>query len=379
MNRKANVVIFSSGITEQNGILQVVRDGLEMRGHQCMGWRELFSNANDIHNIALLPMLIKKIPTFDYALLICEGHDKTSMRRGKMSRDYLTMRDNVLFEIGLCCMGIGLSRVMLLTDHDVRLPEDLLGADGDAAIPRFMYDARISESYKKASGDIAAYMEWLDSTSKELSDYIYKTQDVLDPVVVGSASAIACSYATNFILRLLEHITEGIYLEAHNPASKTVFHLSQIYVTILIPEIFSPAEIEESRHLFEQLRAGAVDARSRRVEFRYAMQKDGSIHIYDYPTNIVTAYTVSKIILGLYADDAEDADAQERFVAKELDLFCVSLKRLLGKDHQFIAYTIQNFYSRETEEIRNTIIERISDVVDHRLEIRTAYGNRPDV
>ena len=109
------------------------------------------------------------------------------------------------------------------------------------------------------------------------------------------------------------------------------------------------------------------------------MQKDGSIHIYDYPTNIVTAYTVSKIILGLYADDAEDADAQERFVAKELDLFCVSLKRLLGKDHQFIAYTIQNFYSRETEEIRNTIIERISDVVDHRLEIRTAYGNRPDV
>ena len=37
--------------------------------------------AKDSRNISLLPMLVKKIPTFDFAVLICEGHDRTMVQR----------------------------------------------------------------------------------------------------------------------------------------------------------------------------------------------------------------------------------------------------------------------------------------------------------
>ena len=79
--RKINVVLFSSGYSEQNGILNKVISGLERKGYNVFCWRNLFQNAHKIDQIALLPILIKKIPTFDFAIIIGEGHDKTEMLR----------------------------------------------------------------------------------------------------------------------------------------------------------------------------------------------------------------------------------------------------------------------------------------------------------
>ena len=45
-----------------------------------------------------------------------------------------SMRDNVLFEIGLCSMALGLSRVILLTDSKVHMPDDLVGLNGQLAL-----------------------------------------------------------------------------------------------------------------------------------------------------------------------------------------------------------------------------------------------------
>ena len=125
--RRQNIILFSSGVSERNGILQYAKDMLTKQGYSCSYWRDLFRGANDSENIALLPMLIKKIPTFDFAILICEGHDETDMIRNGVVEHARTMRDNVLFEIGLCSMALGLNRVLLLTDGSVRLPEDLQG------------------------------------------------------------------------------------------------------------------------------------------------------------------------------------------------------------------------------------------------------------
>jgi len=132
-----NIVIFSSGISEQNGLTDSIKYTLDSMGYICVGWRDFFAGANHYDNIALLPMLIKKIPTFDFAVLIYEGHDTTHIFRGENSKVVRTMRDNVLFEIGLCAMAIGLNRTILVTDEDVHLPDDLYGKNGQIAIKRF--------------------------------------------------------------------------------------------------------------------------------------------------------------------------------------------------------------------------------------------------
>ena len=137
--RRQNVVLFSSGVSERQGILEHVKEALARIGYSCNCWRDLFSEANDVRNIALLPMLIKKIPTFDFAVLICEGHDETDMFRNGNMEHIHTMRDNVLFEIGLCSMALGLNRVILLTDCSVRLPEDLRGIGKETAIKVVSY------------------------------------------------------------------------------------------------------------------------------------------------------------------------------------------------------------------------------------------------
>ena len=79
--RKMNIVIFSSGVSEKEGILNNLINALDARGYNCFCWRDLFQNANTKNSIALLPMLIKKIPTFDFAILICEGHDNVTIFR----------------------------------------------------------------------------------------------------------------------------------------------------------------------------------------------------------------------------------------------------------------------------------------------------------
>ena len=146
-------------------------------------------------------------------------------------------------------------------------------------------------------------------------------------------------------------------------------------MTIIVPEIYTEASIEESRQYFESFQVGAVDARARQVEFRYVLRDDGTLHIYDYPTNIVTAYTVAKIILGLYADDTEDDNAQERFISKEIGLFINALKRLTARDHRFIHYTIENYYRSDPPERKMRMFRQICDVIDNRFSITVAKDN----
>ncbi|MBQ6119564.1 MAG: nucleotide-binding protein, partial [Clostridia bacterium] len=186
-----NIVLFSSGVSEKNGVLRALDTALEQRGYVCEYWRDLFANANDAKNIALLPMLIKKIPTFDYAVLICEGHDTTVMRRQGRSETVHTMRDNVLFEIGLCVMALGLSRTILVTDGDVHLPEDLTGVRQETAVKRIVYRGGDTRSWRQAGESLTAYLDSMESVSDEIGRYIRETGMILSPVVIGAASSTA--------------------------------------------------------------------------------------------------------------------------------------------------------------------------------------------
>ncbi len=127
LQRTQNVIIFSAGETLRSGLLGQICDRLECDQVHCVVYTELFAGAHDQDNIALLPGLMKKIPTFDFALIVAEGLDRLQHSDGSRHK---TMRDNALFELGMCVMALGASRVILLSEEDVHIPYDLAGLGG---------------------------------------------------------------------------------------------------------------------------------------------------------------------------------------------------------------------------------------------------------
>lgn len=359
--RKINVVLFSSGTSAEKGALKRVSEELEARGCNCFSWRELFQNAKNLH-VALLPMLIKKIPTFDFAVLLGEGHDMVTILRKGQKISVPVMRDNVLFETGLCTMALGMSRVILLTDPGVRLPEDLEGVRGvgvyHVTIPKWEPGVVFEEGLKVAVEKIIAYMDI--------------NRDLISPVVIGASASAAEGYATNFVMRVLEHLEEGF----RDKESGKVFHFSgkNVWFHIVIPEEYNLQIRRQAAEEQKLLHSGFVDtARYRAAEFHYRIEGE-QLHIWDYPTTLTTSYNTARMILDLDADDFCDERAQERFTAKELELFRATLKRLLCEE--YVADRIAFFYLQLSAEAREHMIETLMDIFKNRLEIVTYRGKK---
>ncbi len=364
--RKINIVIFSSGISEKSGTLDKFLKGLTKKGYNCFCWRDLFNDANNKDNIALLPMLIKKIPTFDFAVLICEGHDTTTIFRNNEHILVSSMRDNVLFEIGLCSMALGLSRVILLTDSKVHMPDDLVGINGDLALKNITFS---NNAIVKAIEDVDNHIlnnknnYNYQTVIEDIDNYINNNKKYISPVVIGAATSIAIGYANNFIVRLLEHILDGFISQNET----LVFKKENIFLHIIIPEIYDDNTIKRANEMQNKLKSGIIKtARHRELNFNYKID-NGNLHIYDYPTSLVTSYSTAKMILNIDADDGEDYFAEERFNSKELDLFIVTLKNILQED--YINQTIQLYYPDATCEYKKQMVENICYILENNFTI----------
>jgi len=350
--KNKNIVIFSSGVSENSGIVSDVCKVLTERNYKCSIWRNLFANAKDMNHIALLPMLIKKIPTFDYAVLICEGHDVTIMTRGTETTQFKTMRDNVLFEIGLCSMALGLNRTILVTDKDVRLPDDLTGVNNSLALKRIVFNEK-ETGIKNSADDVA----------KQIDEYIVSTGDELHQVVIGAAASSACGYVSNFLFRTLEHIEDDFCLD-----DKIVkIPKNKIFMHIILPERLNDETFEKIKKKKAELKKGTIaTARSRPADFDYMMKGD-ELHIIDYPTNISTSYDTAKIILEMDADDTLDSSAADRFTTKELNLFESTLYSLFNEN--YIRQTLKYFYPNADANVIQKMHNNIYDVISKRLTI----------
>lgn len=318
--RSQNIVLFSSGVSEREGISLAIRDALEAMGYSCSYWRELFRDAKDSRNISLLPMLVKKIPTFDFAVLICEGHDRTMVQRGEHGETVPTMRDNVLFEIGLCVMALGLPRVILVTDGQVRLPEDLMGPNNSLAVKQVCYCAADAASVQQAAANTARYIAGVPDACGQIQAYIEQNKACYSPVVVGAAANTACGYASNFVVRLLNGLDGTVTLEGLDRwnGERAALH-------VVLPQSLRQQTVPAADGLRKGRMAGAA---YRPLEFFYRMEGE-TLAIYDFPTSLATSYKTARMILQMEADDTGDQRAEQRFLAKELDLFEGTLRALL--------------------------------------------------
>lgn len=360
--KNKNIVIFSSGISEKHGITENIKNKLNKMGYSCVDWRGLFTYANKSESIALLPMLIKKIPTFDFAVLICEGHDTTCIYRGQNSETVKTMRDNVLFEIGLCAMAIGLSRTIIVTDTDVHLPDDLRGVDGNLALKQITFNEDIFSSDKtdKDAG--------FDTICEEIDKYIKGEGEYLHQVVIGAAASGACGYASNFICRVLERIEDGLTVFDGEEIKNVNISIDNVYMHIILPNNLDQNILSEIKGKQAALMRGRVSsARNRPAEINCFFDEDGALHIVDYPANVVTSYDTARMILQMDADDSPDVTASERFVEKELSLYESTLKTILNET--FISQVIEEHYADAIKSEKEKMFRNVVDVVKKRFTV----------
>ena len=356
MKNNHNIILFSSGVSEDSGLVAFVTADLQKRGFNCHCWRDLFRNSNDQNAIALLPTLIKKIPTFDFAILICEGHDRTVLLRNGTETAYKTMRDNVLFEIGLCSMALGMERVILLADEDVHLPEDLYGLHSELALQRIVLNTG-------SEGDIFHMLDQVEA-------YIWSKQMVYSPVVIGASASTASGYVTNFVFRCLDSIFDG-FTDVQS-GEWIVPDAQNLDMEIMIPYRFTSNTSRIARERQQHMRKAIIPgARRRNLEFNYI--KDGErIILRDYPTTLVTSYSTARTILNLKADDTSDPMAEQRFVAKELNLFEAALHALLERD--YLRRYLTHYHSDVNEsELTARQTQILQFLKDHVKVIREDY------
>lgn len=169
-----------------------------------------------MEQIALLPALLKKIPTFDFALIVAEGVDTVKLRG---SEECSAIRDNVIFELGLCTMALGAERVILLAEENVRIPEDLIGV-GKMGIEYVTFSSVDREATIGKVGEIIdkkadVLKERFMRQLSEIIEHINKNSEQVSPVFVGAAVSSAEAYFINFIVRLFENIDKGFSSREH--------------------------------------------------------------------------------------------------------------------------------------------------------------------
>ncbi len=277
---KKNIVIFSSGESERNGTLDRLTESLS-ESYNCYCWRDLFTYANHTDQIALLPTLLKKIPTFDFAILICEGHDEVRMHRNGHIEEAFAMRDNVLFETGLAIMGLGLLKTIIVADENVRLPDDLMGVNGNVAVHIVPLD-----------------MDNVPGMTKHIKEWIEQQEEIYAPVVVGASVSTAEGYLSNFILRLLVGWNDSV-IDCET-GEEFIVPLDKVKLYIYLSEDYYKNGVLQMNDKVGNLRRGRVHTPhfARDCEFNYRLVGD-CLEIYDYPTTMGTSYNTARIILNM--------------------------------------------------------------------------------
>lgn len=365
LHRKQNIIIFSAGETLRSGLLDKICEQLESDQVHCVIYTELFAGARDQDNIALLPGLMKKIPTFDFAMIVAEGVDMLHHSDGSQHK---TMRDNALFELGMCIMALGVSRVILLSEDDVHIPYDLAGLDGIGLKHITFQGDAVNAAIKKiqqAIDDAAdAPALPLATQVEEMLSHIQEKADEISPVFVGAAVSSAEAYFNNFLIRLLEHVD-------HDFAPKGASQDLRAFPDALEIEIVIPTNLNaQAKHAIRDYYAQAnmeeyiiPEAGARGLSFR-GRYEGNKLVIVDVPTSITASYAMVDSILNIESDSAYDPDAEERFIQKELDVYEYALRTLCRPD---VAVKRLGFLKDEAQ--KAAILEALGNVFITRQDL----------
>lgn len=173
--------IFIGSSSEGLWIAEEVKKKIE---YDCGDWLQCdIWNDGDVFKInrGTLDSLVKASRKYDYGIMIATSDD-LSIKRRIIHR---SMRDNVLFEMGLFLGSLGLDRAFLFTNKKVNIPSDFNGV------------TLIQYSTKK---DVAI-------KASELSRCLKESQNSY-PLKPLPSSALALGYYENYIVHLSRKLDE---------------------------------------------------------------------------------------------------------------------------------------------------------------------------
>lgn len=313
--KSAQVVIFSSG-SQRNTILKLSEE-LEKKNCNCTLWTNLFTRQNDNSKFALLPTLLKKIPTFDFAIILATPDDSVNRIRDGVEENFQCMRDNVIFEIGLCVIALGANRTIILQNESVHLFDDLIGVSGVNNT-----ETMLSASALGVKCFTYSDVKRLEQIYDPLVDYINSEMQVFSPVVIGAACSTAIGYYNMFIKR----IVRGLDSPDFAMKDKEVRVLVPLYIS---SSIFKDIDDYYADNGFSKMTRKMDSGRD--MSFYYKMENDSFI-VCDIPTSIGASYQMAQDILSIEAADIDDVDSEKRFLMKEANMFYLTLKKLLAEE-----------------------------------------------
>ena len=345
--RKQNIIFFSS-FNSLGFVNTLVNKLNESEFVNAISWQSCFKtmyeeNYEQKKSYPLFRFLNKNIPSFDFAVIV-SGKDNVFARNDK--GESLRMRDNIVFELGMCSMALGESRVILLHQKDVELFANL----GRGRAKEFF--SEIEEYHSTAltidNIQIKAF-EYTDNCDKtavndicqSIVEYVKDKAAEYDPVVVGAACSTASGYYGNFIERLAGALKKKSGFEKYD--------LEHIELHIVLPEFeIQENETQESLSLFLKdpkqasdemffsnpeygIQKRRVDDSGRSIEFAYKEGKD-KLYIVDIPTTILASYKTIHNIMKIADDVSKNEKTIAMYFAKEMNMFKSTLQKIIELD-----------------------------------------------
>ena len=179
---KARIFIGSS--TEGLPIAQRIKKYFEP-DYDCYIWNDGIFKYNE----GILETLIKSASLFDFGFMVFAADDVSRIR----DKEYITARDNVLFEYGLFLGRVGLDKAYIIKDKEVKIPSDIVG------INLLEYEMITEANNIKVPND--DFENHLSDLKKNIDEKV-----VLGYLGLFPSTVIAISYFENFVKLLTDEI-----------------------------------------------------------------------------------------------------------------------------------------------------------------------------
>ncbi|MGI6572578.1 MAG: TIR domain-containing protein [Fermentimonas sp.] len=274
--------IFIGSSREGLSVAEKIKDAIN---EKCQDWLdcELWNEGKVFSiNNGTLDSLIKASRKYDYGIFIASNDDTVSKRRKR----YKTMRDNVLFEMGLFLGSLGLNRAFLITHSEISLPSDFNGVT----------------MIRYSNNDIN------DDKINDIIAELNKTKNSFCLKPIPSAT-LAMGYYEDYIYPLLKNLSD-IQI--------------QFELEICIPKKLSKIEDQIAHYIKETSSSKVFNERP--TVYKYG----GSSNKYwDIPTTLKTLQQIIDLIIT--SEEIGKNQEKEEWIEYELRNFEGTLKVLIKK------------------------------------------------
>lgn len=216
------------------------------------------------NNKNTLETLLNEASLFDFGIMIATKDDFTA------SRDdiFETVRDNVVFELGLFLGRLGTNRAFVLQEKDAKLPSDLLGI----TIPRFEITGPLDSNY---------------DLNKEINNIIklIKSKITLGELGLLPSTVLAIGYFENFVSMVCDalHGLEEINI---NGKLYDDFQFNIVIPKDLDADIKKRAKIYFKKKKLEEIKLD-TNGRSYPIYIQFDEENNGkTLVLFDMPTTI---------------------------------------------------------------------------------------------